>query len=384
MKRIVLVLITLVLLTGSLGVSQVSAQTSCGATYTVQRGDYLSKIARTCGTTVDALLSANPQITNRNIIYPGQVLKIPSGTTPIPVSGGSTYLVKPGDTMYKIAARFSVTLDSLIKANPQISNSNRIEVGDKVVLPQGAAALPTVSIAPVGGKAGSTISLGVVGFRANINVDILFGLTESQLESIGKLSTDARGAILQSITIPSTAQAGKSYIVVVRSSTNASEKAVSNTFTVSGGSTSTQTYSVQSGDMLRSIAAKFNTSVAAILIANPSITNPNLIYVGQKLTIPAGQSGALVAIAPLTGVKGSTLYVVAGGFPVNQNVDVLIGKEGGSLTPVLDAKTDSTGYISKTLTIPSSAVSGEKWVVRVVTTDLHTAVGANSAAFLVK
>lgn len=50
-------------------------------TYTVQPGDTLSKIARQFGTTVSAIVSAN-NISNPNLIYPGQVLVIPTGSNP--------------------------------------------------------------------------------------------------------------------------------------------------------------------------------------------------------------------------------------------------------------------------------------------------------------
>lgn len=49
--------------------------------YVVQPGDTLSSIAQRFGTTVDAIVRAN-NITNPNLIYVGQVLTIPTGTTP--------------------------------------------------------------------------------------------------------------------------------------------------------------------------------------------------------------------------------------------------------------------------------------------------------------
>lgn len=49
-------------------------------------------------------------------------------------------------------------------------------------------------------------------------------------------------------------------------------------------------YTVQAGDYLSSIAARFNTTVAAIVSAN-NISNPNIIRVGQQLWIP-GSGGA--------------------------------------------------------------------------------------------
>ena len=50
------------------------------------------------------------------------------------------------------------------------------------------------------------------------------------------------------------------------------------------------TVEVASGDTLSQIAAANNTTVEALLAANPGITNPNMIQIGQKLNIPGGAS----------------------------------------------------------------------------------------------
>jgi LysM repeat protein len=60
----------------------------CGETYTVQPQGYLSKIARTCGTSVSEILALNPQIVNANIIYTGQMLRL---TGSAPASYWTTY-----------------------------------------------------------------------------------------------------------------------------------------------------------------------------------------------------------------------------------------------------------------------------------------------------
>ena len=57
--------------------SAAAAQSSCGAMYIVQRGDYLIKIARTCNVSYSDLLKANAVITNPSLVYPGRVLNIP-------------------------------------------------------------------------------------------------------------------------------------------------------------------------------------------------------------------------------------------------------------------------------------------------------------------
>lgn len=54
-------------------------------TYTIQTGDTLYKIAQNFNTSVDFILSINPQITNPNLIYPGQIITIPTGTEKCPL-----------------------------------------------------------------------------------------------------------------------------------------------------------------------------------------------------------------------------------------------------------------------------------------------------------
>lgn len=56
-------------------------------TYTVRPGDNLTKIANQYGTTVDAILAVNPQITNANLIRPGDKITIPvSEPQPDPIA----------------------------------------------------------------------------------------------------------------------------------------------------------------------------------------------------------------------------------------------------------------------------------------------------------
>lgn len=47
----------------------------------IQHGDTLDRIASRLGTTVYAVCAANPQIHDPTHIYPGQVIRIPLGTT---------------------------------------------------------------------------------------------------------------------------------------------------------------------------------------------------------------------------------------------------------------------------------------------------------------
>ena len=47
----------------------------------------------------------------------------------------ATYTVRPGDTLSEIAERFGVSLDALIAANPQITDPDRIFPGQVIVIP---------------------------------------------------------------------------------------------------------------------------------------------------------------------------------------------------------------------------------------------------------
>ena len=47
-------------------------------------------------------------------------------------------------------------------------------------------------------------------------------------------------------------------------------------------------YTVKPGDTLGSIASAQQVTLQALLAANPSITDPSKIYVGQQICIPDG------------------------------------------------------------------------------------------------
>lgn len=51
-------------------------------------------------------------------------------------------------------------------------------------------------------------------------------------------------------------------------------------------------YLVQSGDTLSGIAASHGVSVAALEAANPQLSDPNMIYVGERIEISRGSSAS--------------------------------------------------------------------------------------------
>ena len=120
--------------------------------YVVQPGDTMFNIAKRFGVSLEALIRANPQIRNPNMIVPGEIIRIPGGghVPPKPGPGpgpgpgpspGRRYVVQPGDTMFLIAQRFAVSLDVLIAFNPQIPNPNVLVPGQVVLIPTSGGAL---------------------------------------------------------------------------------------------------------------------------------------------------------------------------------------------------------------------------------------------------
>lgn len=62
--------------------------------------------------------------------------------------------------------------------------------------------------------------------------------------------------------------------------------AIQSFISMSAGATASATYMVVSGDSMWKIAVKYQVGLTEIINANPHISNPSLIYPGQKITIP--------------------------------------------------------------------------------------------------
>lgn len=116
-----------------------SAGSGCANSITVQWGDTLSGIAMLCGTTVNAIRAANPGL--GWWVYAGQVLCIPSSGYTAPQYNG-TYVVQRGDTLAIIAWKTGVSVWAILKANPQIWNADLIYAGQVLNLPMGAPPPP--------------------------------------------------------------------------------------------------------------------------------------------------------------------------------------------------------------------------------------------------
>ena len=214
-----------------------------GNFYTVQKGDSLYSIATKFGTSVDAIKRANNLGTNMLSI--GQKLLIPEITEDEPSipptsSTGSVYTVKNGDTLYSIAGRYGITVDSLKTANNLTSNN--LKIGQKLTIPSSTTD-PTGSTTYTV-KSGDTL----------YGIASKYGVSVEDIKRLNGLSNNLL-QIGQKLTIPS-----------------------------GSSSPSTTTYTVKKGDNLYNIAQKYNVSVSSIMNANN--LSSTLLQIGQVLKIP--------------------------------------------------------------------------------------------------
>lgn len=110
------------------------------STYTVKSGDYLARIASQHGVTVGSIRQANDL--RSDLIQVGQVLIIPGASDGGGASAGSssvptdavTVTVQPGDTIGEIARNYDVTVRELLDANG-ISDPRKLRVGQELIIP---------------------------------------------------------------------------------------------------------------------------------------------------------------------------------------------------------------------------------------------------------
>jgi LysM repeat protein len=196
---------------------------------------------------------------------------------------GTSVTVVSGDTLRRIADRCGTTISALRRANPEIGSGNLIYPGQSLLLPG----------AILGTDGGYLIYI------------VARGDTVKALASRFNSTVDLILAHNSSITNVNLIYEGQRLTIYDKGTGNPPPPPPA------GG----QTYYVKSGDTLRKIAAKFGTTVNVLLQLNPSITNPNVIYVGQAITVPGSATTYVVQ-------SGDTLRKIAVKF--GTTVDALL------------------------------------------------------------
>ena len=98
--------------------------------YWVRQGETLSMIARRYKTSIGEIMAANPAITDEDQIYPGMRIVVPVNTAP-----QRTHQVRYGESLSGIAARYGVSVRSIVQANG-LRNANQIYSGQVLIIPE--------------------------------------------------------------------------------------------------------------------------------------------------------------------------------------------------------------------------------------------------------
>ena len=294
-----------------------------GSTYTVKAGDSLWAISHKFGISL-AQLKAWNHLTS-DMIYVGQKLSIQTGTgnttvtnnatttttpntstssttnTSSVVSGATTqsYTVKAGDSVWKIAHQFGISMDTLRSLN-HIQN-NFIYPGQVLKIQASNTVTPSTpnvsqnttqtSSTPSSNQT-STTTTGSYTVKAGDSLWKIanqHGLSVNQLKSMNQLGSDliypGQKLVVKSGTT-STETTTPSQSTVTNQVTNPT------TTPVSRPSTNTQaSYTVKAGDSLWAIATKHGLSVSQLKSMNQ--LSSDMIYPGQKLTVKGGNTASV-------------------------------------------------------------------------------------------
>ena len=198
-----------------------------------------------------------------------------------PLQGDQTvHVVQVGETLFAIAQQYGVTVEAIVAANG-LADPNWIEVGQHLVIP-GAEASTSSAVVVYVVQAGDTLAL--IARRHNVSVEEVARsnyLTNPNLIYVG-----------QKLVIPVAGQGA-------------------------GAAAGGRVYVVQAGDTMAQISARYGTTVWTVAQAN-GISNPNVLYVGQRLLIPVGGEDTsnlpspfvAVHILPPVTAQGRTVQVV--------------------------------------------------------------------------
>ncbi|MFR0560065.1 LysM peptidoglycan-binding domain-containing protein [Limosilactobacillus mucosae] len=243
--------------------------------YTVQSGDTLSGIALKFSTTSSKLAQLN-SISNPNLIYVGQRLLVnqssnsnssssgqSSSTTTNTETSSASYTVKSGDTLSGIASQYNTTVNQIVSLN-QLSNPNLIYVGQVLKLKNSQAANSSSS------SSSAATTVGTYTVKAG---DTLSAIASRYSTSSSTLAS------LNSLSNPNLIYVGQVLKVSSNASTSSSTSSSANSTVTTAAS-----YTVKSGDTLYGIALANGLNWQTLAKQN-GISDPNVIFVGQKLSL---------------------------------------------------------------------------------------------------
>ena len=197
--------------------------------------------------------------------------------SPLP-SGAANVTVRAGDTLSDIAARYRVSVGSLMRVNG-LRDSNHVEAGQTLRLPSGAAAGVTAGKGRHTVRSGDTLGAIALQYR----------VSERQLMALNGLASADHVEQGQTLKLPSNA-------VLPKPKTAAKPKLKPVPVKADPNATS---HTVARGQTLTQIAKAYEIPVASLVSVN-SIADPNQVTVGTKLMLRASETQPQTAAVPET------------------------------------------------------------------------------------
>lgn len=235
-----------------------------GASYYLWReGDTLAAVARSNGTTVQALRLLNPDV-DFSAIAVGDEICMPSRS--LTCQSGQPYTVRRGDTFYTIAQRYGISDLELAERNPDVSPTD-LMVGDVICVPAESQGGSTPTPSQPSQPSTPTVSCPT-GYaarrvqRGQTYADLLIDLNVSY-QALRNANPTLRPGFLV---------AGTSFCAPPAGSRTA---CVGN-----------RTYVVQDGDNLNSIARRLGTTNGRMLMLNPTLLPTDFSQAGTTICIP--------------------------------------------------------------------------------------------------
>ena len=181
-------------------------------TYKVSSGDSLYLIAKKYNTSIASIKSLNNMTTE--MIYVGQQLKVPTATAtpapaPTPAPAASTYTVVSGDNLWTLSRKFNTTIDDLKKTNNL--TSDMLYIGQVLTIPSGTTtpaepvspAPPVVT--PITDPAAPSITYithKVVSGDNLWNLSVKYGIPMTELLKVNGFTQSTVLSIGQEVRIP--------------------------------------------------------------------------------------------------------------------------------------------------------------------------------------
>lgn len=264
------------------------------------------------------------------------------------------HVVQPGDSLYRIGQRYSVSVAALAQAN-NISNVAHIYSGQSLVIPDLSDSVdnPLIAAEPTYHVVQPGETLAGIANR--------YGLTIAQLSQINNITNPNR--ILRGQTLTVFESQG--------TSANAAANAPAPTGLV---------YVIQPGDRLADIAQRYGVSWPAIVQAN-NIVDPNRIEVGQSIFIPEATAISDLGIISLSAqttmanvpkptitsgkqiiidLSDSRIYAYEDGVLVRN----VLASMGLPATPTVTGSfTVQRKYESQTMSGPGYYLPGVQWIM---------------------